>query len=173
MDSLEGQRKVTGNFKRRNWRQKIEKIPRYLYTSKNAQVVTSLNILQQLVTTSRYQDAFSWLATACDNKSVAICQQTCCKLSTYLLQVDYFNRLVATCFILTSRNKSAKISCNKPVKLTTCNKSVAFFEVLWQRSFALFVLCSMTSVLYHTVSANNPCMRWVSQRAIYEGRSTT
>ena len=28
----------------------------------------------------------------------AICQQVCCNLSTDLLQVDYFNRLVATCF---------------------------------------------------------------------------
>ena len=57
------------------------------YTSKNAQAVTGL--LQQLVTTSRYQDALPWLATACHNKSVASCQQACCKLiiSTGLLQV--------------------------------------------------------------------------------------
>ena len=27
-----------------------------------------------------YQDAFAWLATVCDNKSVASCQRTCCKL---------------------------------------------------------------------------------------------
>ena len=37
------------------------------YAAKNAQFATRLhvNILQQLVTTSRYQDAFAWLATAC------------------------------------------------------------------------------------------------------------
>ena len=36
----------------------------------------SVDILQQLVTTSQYQDVFAWLATACHNKSVASCQQT-------------------------------------------------------------------------------------------------
>ena len=45
------------------------------YTAKNAQVATSLltscnNLLQQA-----YQDAFIWLATACNNRSVALCQQ--------------------------------------------------------------------------------------------------
>ena len=33
-----------------------------------------------------------------DNKSVASCQQGCCKMSTDLLQVDYLHRLVETCF---------------------------------------------------------------------------
>ena len=58
------------------------------YTAKNVQVETSL-FLQQLFTTSQYQDAFTWLATAGDNKSVASCQQACCKLiiSTGLLQL--------------------------------------------------------------------------------------
>ena len=32
-----------------------------------------------------------------DDKSVAICQQACCKLKTDLLLVDYFNRIVVTC----------------------------------------------------------------------------
>ena len=58
----------------------------------------SVDILQQLVTTSRYQDTFAWLATTCDNQSFTSCQQTCCKLiiSTGLLQV-----------VSTSCNKSA------------------------------------------------------------------
>ena len=64
------------------------------YTAKNAQVVTSacVDILQQLGTTSRYHDAFTWLATACNNKSVASGQQTCCKLiiSTGLSQLVIF-----------------------------------------------------------------------------------
>ena len=67
------------------------------YTAKNANVCNmSVDILQQLVITSRYQDAFAWLATACDNKSVVSCQQTGCKLiiSTGLLQLDEID---ATC----------------------------------------------------------------------------
>ena len=69
-----------------------------LHSQKRASCSKSVDILQQLVATSRYQDAFAWLATACENKSVAICQQACCKLSTDLLHVNYFNKLVATCF---------------------------------------------------------------------------
>jgi hypothetical protein len=42
-----------------------------------------------LLSTSRYQDAFAWLATAC-------WQQVCSKLSTDLLQV-VINRLDASC----------------------------------------------------------------------------
>ena len=64
-----------------------------LHSQKRASCSKSVDILQQLVATSRYQDAFAWLATACENKSVASCQQACCKLSTGLLQV--VNRLVA------------------------------------------------------------------------------
>ena len=41
------------------------------------------------------QDAFAWLVTAYDSKSVASCQQACCKLLTDWLQVYYFNRFVA------------------------------------------------------------------------------
>ena len=83
------------------------------YTAKNvrASCNTSVDIVSQLVTTSRYQDAFAWLATACDNKSVASCQQTCCKLLTDLLQVDYFSRPVA---ISESCNNLQMTSCNKP-----------------------------------------------------------
>ena len=62
------------------------------YTAKNAQVVTIslLTLLQELVTINVQADIkFVWLATACDNKSDAICQQTCCRLiiSTGLLQL--------------------------------------------------------------------------------------
>ena len=60
-----------------------------VHNQKRASCNKSVDILQRLVTTNGYQDAFAWLATACENKSVAICQQTCCKLiiSTDLLQV--------------------------------------------------------------------------------------
>ena len=68
------------------------------YSKKRPTCNKSVDILQQLVTTSRYQDAFPWFATACGNNSVLICQQACCNLSTGLLQVDYFNRRLATCF---------------------------------------------------------------------------
>ena len=55
-----------------------------------------------------YQDAFAWLATVCDNKSVTSCQRTCCKLInlTGLLQLvskvvtsllmRHLNRLITT-----------------------------------------------------------------------------
>ena len=72
--------------------------PFKLHSQKRPSCNKSVDILQQLVTTNRYQDAFAWVATACDNKSVASCQQASYKLSTDLLQVDYFNRLVATYF---------------------------------------------------------------------------
>ena len=67
------------------------------YTAKNPQVATSLftscdNLLQV------YNKPISGcVCMACDNKSVASCQQTCCKFLTDLLQVHYFNRLVTTC----------------------------------------------------------------------------
>lgn len=90
----------------------------------------SVEILQQLVTTNQYQNAFTWLATAC-------WAQVCCKVSTDWLQVDcqnlsstgllqcHFNRLVATwwnwqvCWNLLT-------SWNKLVLLTT---SVIFLAV--------------------------------------------
>ena len=75
------------------------------------------------------------------NRLVAICQQTCCKLiiSTGLLELvstsynksynkpDFSRRVTtwwnwqACCNLLTS--------CSKPVKLTTCNKSMVFLVV--------------------------------------------
>ena len=57
---------------------------RTIYSQKLPSSNKSFDILQQLVTTSRYQDTLIvvWLATACDNKSVASCQQNCCKLIT-------------------------------------------------------------------------------------------
>ena len=51
-----------------------------LHSQKRASCNKSVDILQQLVTTRRCQDAFVWLATTCHNKSVASCQPTCCKL---------------------------------------------------------------------------------------------
>ena len=69
-----------------------------LHSLKRAICNKFVDILQQLVTTSRYEDEFACLATAYYNKSVASCQQACCKLSTDLLHVDYFKKLLATCF---------------------------------------------------------------------------
>ena len=70
-----------------------------LQSQKRASCNNSVDILLQLVTTSPYQNAFAWLATAFDNKSVASCRQACCKLiiSTDLLQLDEIYKLVATC----------------------------------------------------------------------------
>ena len=71
----------------------------YRYTAKNAQVTTSLltscnNLLQPADNRMRSHG----LRQLADHGSVASCAQACCKLSTDLLQVDYFNRLVAICF---------------------------------------------------------------------------
>ena len=145
----------------------------YIHNQKRATCNKSVDILQQLVTTS--QDAFAWLSTACDNKSVASCQQVCFKLSTDLLQVDYcklfqqvvtslqmtscnnpdLNRLVATwwnwqacCNLLTS--------CNKPVKLTTCNNSVGFLAVYRQLATAFkYFLVDFTMQLVRQWQWNN------------------
>ena len=106
---------------------------------KHAGYNTSVDILQQLVTKSRYQNAFAWLATACWQQICCKwnCQLTCCKLivqtcypqlccnlfqqvvtSVQMTSCDKpdFNRLVATwwncCYLLTS--------CNKPVTGLWC-----------------------------------------------------
>ena len=52
-----------------------------LHSQKHTSCNKSVGIWQQLVTTSRYQDAFAWLATAC-------WRQVSCKLSTGGLQAD-------------------------------------------------------------------------------------
>ena len=95
------------------------------YTAKNEQVVTSLftscnNLLQQADIRMRLHG----LRQLVDDKSVASCQQTCCKL------------MVQTCYaqaccksfqqILTSLQVA---SWNKPVILTTCNKCMALLAV--------------------------------------------
>ena len=102
----------------------MEYTPHYsaVHSQKHPSCNKSVDILQQLVTTCPYQDAFAWLN--CNS----LLQQVCCKLSTDLFQVDYFNRLVVT-IVSTSCNWNLLTSCNKPVKLTTCNKSGAFFAV--------------------------------------------
>ena len=41
-----------------------------LHSQKRPSCIKSVGILQQLVITSRYQDALAWLATAYDNLSV-------------------------------------------------------------------------------------------------------
>ena len=109
------------------------------YTAKNAQVATSLltSCKSLIVTTSR----FAWLATTC-------WRQVCCKMSTDLLQVDCQNLLSASLLqVSTSCNKSANdllqlneidnfvATCwqvhNKPVRLTTYNKSVVLLTVCY------------------------------------------
>ena len=50
-----------------------------LHSQKHASGNKSVDILQELVKVSRYQDAFAWLAKAC-------WRHACCKLSTDLMQ---------------------------------------------------------------------------------------
>ena len=78
-------------------------------TRKLQQVCWHLAI--DLLSTSRYQDAFVWVATAC-------WRRVCCKLSTDLLQVDGQNLLSPGLLQVVSTN---------------CNKSVTD----WQRSTSL------------------------------------
>ena len=69
-----------------------------------------------------------------DKKSVGNCESNCCKL----IIKNFFSRLVAArwnwqvfCNLL--------ISCNGHVKLTTCNKPVAFFGCVYVRCISLNV----------------------------------
>ena len=92
-------------------------------TTNNTQTKTcNLHFSQQLVTTRRYQDAFTWLATPC-------LRQVCCKLSTDLLQVDCQNLLftgllqVVTSLKMTNYNETdltgnRQVCCNLLIK---CN----------------------------------------------------
>ena len=145
----------------------------YIHNQKRATCNKSVDILQQLVTTS--QDAFAWLSTACDNKSVASCQQVCFKLSTDLLQVDYcklFQQVVNVCkwqvvtiLILTDLLQLDEIDklvatcwqvANKPVKLTTCNNSVGFLAVYRQLATAFkYFLVDFTMQLVRQWQWNN------------------
>ena len=98
------------------------------------------------LTTTCYNKLISGcVRMACDSKSVACCQQTCItslqmtscnKPDLYRLVETWWN-WQACCNLLTSTNK--------PVKLTTCNKSVAsvyvdawhFAKQLWRCSFRI------------------------------------
>ena len=77
-----------------------------LHSQKFSSCYKSIDILQQLVTTSQYQDAFTVLVTAFDDKSVAGCHRlvSSCQnlLVTGLLQV-----------VSTSCNKSANDKLQK------------------------------------------------------------
>ena len=66
------------------------------------------DLATDLLSTSRYQDAFARLATAC-------WRQVCCKLSTDLLQVDCQNLLFTGLLqvVSTSCNKSANDKLQK------------------------------------------------------------
>ena len=81
--------------------------PKYiLHSQKHASCNKSVDILPQLVITSRYHNAhgfrFTWLAIACHNKSVASLQQACCKLIVITCQL--FQQFV-TSLQMTSCNK--------------------------------------------------------------------
>ena len=71
-----------------------------------------------------------------DNKPISGCVRTCNSLlTTSLLQV--VNRLDASCRVihrLVTSCFNLSRSCNKSVKLTTCNKSVAFLAVQFRSS---------------------------------------
>ena len=102
------------------------------HSQKRVSCNKSVDILEQLVITSRYQDAFPWLAAACENKSVVSCQQACCKLSTDLLQDDYcnfFQQVVTSLQMTSCNNPDLNRTCCNLMKLTTCNKSVTFLAV--------------------------------------------
>ena len=71
-----------------------------IHSQKRASCSKSVDILQQIVSTSQYQDVFALLATA-------YWQQVCCKLSTGLLQVDSEN------FLSTGLSLVFSTSCNK------------------------------------------------------------
>ena len=62
--------------------------------------VETKSYAQGVVATSRYQDAFAWLVTAC-------WRQACCNLSTDLLQVDC-PKLLSTGLL-----QAVSTSCNK------------------------------------------------------------
>ena len=119
-------------------------------------------LITVLLSTSRYQDTFSCLATACWRPICCKLLQTCCKLMVKTnvthrpvassfksvndkLQLDESDKFVATCWL---------------VKLTTCNKAVAvrtvFNSVILRTAF--FPGCdSQTTSL---------CIRWRSAARI-------
>ena len=110
------------------------------------------HLATDLLSTSRYQDGFTWLVTAC-------WRQVCFKLSRDVLQVDCQNfvihRFPASC------NKSANdklqqvwfedllTSWNKTVILTTSNKSVAVLVMNFHEKISRIILLvnSETNVL--------------------------
>ena len=111
-------------------------IPTYftdIHSQKHASFNMSIDILQQLVTTSRYQDAFAWLTTAC-------WRQACCKLSTDLLQVD----CIQTCYQQACCNMFQQVETS--LRMTSCNNPD--FSILvatwwnWQACCNLLTSCS-------------------------------
>ena len=120
------------------------------YTAKNAPVATSLltscnNLFQQADIRMRSHGLWQLV----DDKSVASCQQACCKLILKTCYPQAWCKLfqqAVTSLQMTSCNKpdfnklvatwwnwqaccNLSTSCDKPVKLTTCNKFVAFLAV--------------------------------------------
>ena len=95
------------------------------------------HLATDLLSTSRYQDAFAWLATACWRQVCCkLSQETCCKL---IVETCYPQACCKLFEVLTSLQM---ISCTEPdfnslilakysrlVKLATCNKSVAFSDI--------------------------------------------
>ena len=99
-----------------------------LQCQKHVSCNKSVDILRQLVTTSRYQDAFSWLATAC-------WRQVCCKLLADLLQVDCQNLLSTGLLhvVSTSCNKSENDKLQFQFnRFFTTDKAGKFVATCWQ-----------------------------------------
>ena len=106
-----------------------------VHSQKRASCKTFVNILQQLVTTSRYQDAFAWLATGW-------WRQVCCKLSTGLLRVDCPNWLSTGLLQVVS---------------TSCDKSSSDkLQQAWL-SQACCNLMKLTSLLQLADKSQQPC----------------
>ena len=108
----------------------------HAHSQKRAGCNKSVDILQQLVAQADITMHPHGLRQLVHNKSVASCQQTCCKLFQQVvrsLQTTSCNKLDFNTFVATWWNSQAccnlLTNCNKSVKLTTCNKSVAFLAV--------------------------------------------
>ena len=116
--------------------------------------LTSVVILQQTWSTSRYHDAFAWSATAC-------WRQVCCKLSIDLLQVDCYPQ---ACYKLFQQVviQLQTTRCNKP----DFNRLVSTWWVCcnlltnrlnWQLATSLwrFGLCTVNSKRTGTLTQYN------------------
>ena len=104
-----------------------------------------------LLSSSRYQNAFAWLAPSWLSNIAASCEQACCKLIVKTFYPEAWCKLfqqLAASRQISSCNKSdfhrltaswwiqqtccnLLTTCSKAVKSATCSKSVAFLAVYW------------------------------------------